>query len=170
MMRRIRRLVRTTDRATLRQVTFGMGAVLVMVAVGVALQAGRDGGPSSADATPIAPGGSTTSAASTPATGTAPPSTTEPTGPVPAPRIDRFEVPARVACGTVTSIEARWATSHAVAVKLDVDASGAFEFGAPDGASRLPFPCDGGAHTYRVVAVGADGTEVSRVRRVDQAP
>ncbi len=169
MMRRVRRLLRTTDRDTLRQVTFGIAAVVLMVVVGLVLQTGRNGGPSTADATPgDAVGVPSTTVGSTPTSGSSLPATTVPLGEAPEPSIVRFEAPGRVTCGTVTSIEVRWSSAHATLVKLDVDDSGAFEFGPPEGSARLPFPCDGAGHTYRLVAVGADGREVSAVRRVEQ--
>lgn len=170
MTRGFRRLLRRTDRETVRQVTLGLTAVVVMIAIGVALQAGRSGGPSSADAaSDDGPGGPATTVSSAPPTSSTLPPTTVPGRPVPRPRIVSFDVPARVSCGTVTSIKVRWATSDATIVKLDVDASGAFQFDAPTGSARLPFPCDGGGHSYRLVAVGADGHEVAKLRRVEQA-
>lgn len=165
MMRRIRRLVRHADPGTVRRAGAGLAAVVLMVGLGFALQAGRDGGPSSADAA---------SATSAPATvGTQPATTTSvvpTTAPAPAgpPRILAFDAPERVDCGTVTSIEVSWETADATLVRFDIDGSGSFRIGGPEGSARLPFACDGAGHVYRLVAVGVGGEEVSVARRVDQ--
>lgn len=167
MLRRIRRFLRHADPGTVRRVGAGLGAVVVMVGLGIALQTGRDGGPSSSDAAPASSSPVTVgSRPATTTTSTVP--TTEPGEPAPRPRILAFRAPGSVTCGTVTSIEVSWATADATLVKLDIDDAGAFRFAGPKGSARLPFPCDGAGHVYRLVAVGASGDEVSATRRVEQ--
>ncbi len=104
-----------------------------------------------------------------PTTTTAAPSTTTATSSPGAPVITSFNAPARVRCSITTRVEVSWSTRNAVGVELGVDGPGTFLFSGPEGSAKLPFACDGLAHTYTLKAAGPRGPPAVRTITVVQA-
>ncbi len=92
----------------------------------------------------------------------------------PAPEITRFQVPGQVTCRGVVppAVPVEYATTGATTVEFAVDgeAPGASAGYPASGRAELPFPCDGGRHTYSLTATSSDGKETTRRVTVEETP
>ena len=111
----------------------------------------------------------TTTTTSTTTTTTTPPTstTTTTTVPVAVPQITGFSVsPSAPTCLSNGQVLVSWSALHAAVVTITIDGAGFGTFGA-SGSHSVPFACPPHAHTYGIVAQGANGQQATRSVQVN---
>ena len=135
-------------------------AGLVLGAV-LALAVGSGSSPTTVTTTTTT---STTTTTTPPTTTT---TTTTTTVPVAVPQITGFSVsPSAPTCLSNGQVLVSWSALHAAVVTITIDGAGFGTFGA-SGSHSVPFACPPHAHTYGIVAQGANGQQATRSVQVN---
>jgi len=147
-----------SDRGPILLLTGSALAGLVLGAV-LALAVG------SGTATP-SPSTSTSAASTTTSSSTTSSSTTS-TSAVPAPLVTGFGVsPSSPTCLPNGAVLVTWSTQRAQSVTLTLDGASLGTF-SPSGSRSAPFACPPHAHTFGIVATGANGQQATRSVQVN---
>jgi hypothetical protein len=87
-------------------------------------------------------------------------------------RISGFSGPTSpVDCSAQTMVELSWTTTGAATVEMHIDDGGVFAtYENGPHVELLPLPCDGEAHTYRLVARAGSATSSASVSVSTQLP
>ena len=149
-----------SDRGPILLLTGSALAGLVVGAV-LALAVG------SGTATPSTSTSTSTSAASTTTSSSTTSSSTTSTSAVPAPLVTGFGVsPSSPTCLPNGAVLVTWSTQRAQSVTLTVDGASLGTF-SPNGSRSAPFACPPHAHTFGIVATGANGQQATRSVQVN---
>jgi len=136
------------------------GSALVGLVVGavLALAVGSGSGPTTA---------TTTSTSSTTTSTTSTSTTTTSTLPVAGPQITSFSVsPSAPTCLSNGQVLVSWSTLHASVVTITIDGANFGTFGG-SGSRSVPFTCPPHAHSYGIIAQGANGQQATHSVQVN---